>query len=223
MHLRVVKKACRFAASTLLLVAAAKATAIYDSGVTALTSSDPTEIARINRNSVVSNWSVAKPFPGAVLGPITGFRYATYTIPALAFPFLQITFNDISGTASTFASAYLNSFQPGAIPPNYGLNTNYLGDAGTSGNFFAADARVFQVRAPVSSTLVIVVNDATGTSASLGQNYRIIVEGFYDSNFNDTVPEPGTLALSASALATGLGFIARQRRRNRKPVMAQEN
>ena len=179
---------------------------IYDSGVTALTVADPIQLGRLSRNTVgsgvPSDWSAPKAFPG-VLNPAISYQYAVFSIPVSPFPYLQISFDDISGT-NVFASAYLNSYTPSSTAVNRGLDVNYLGDAGSSGNDFGTDPVAFQVVLPSPATnhLVIVVNDATGTSSTLGQSFRILVEGFYDTNFNDTtpVPEPATMALS------GLGF-----------------
>src|SRR3569833_1151304 len=166
------------ALGTFLLAGFANATVIYDSGVAALSPADPTELARLNRNSIISDWSAPKPFPGIVTAlPSNPFHYTTYIVPQVAYPFLQISFDDISGTALTFASAYLGSFQPAATPPNYGLNTNYLGDEGASGNLiFGTAPRTFQVSMPVGNNLVIAINDsATSGPGALGAPYRILV------------------------------------------------
>jgi hypothetical protein len=179
---------------------------IYDSGVTAMNATNPIQIGGLSRSGVPSNWSAPKDFPG-VLNPSTSYRYETFNIPLSPFPYLQISFDDISGTAYTFASGYLNSYNPNSTALNRGLDVNYLGDAGGSGNYFGTDPRAFQVLvpSPAANHLVVVVNDASGITNALGRDFRILVEGFYDTNFNDKtppVPEPSTTVLS------GIGFIA---------------
>lgn len=174
---------------------------IYDSGITALKATDPTQLGRLSRNGVPSDWSSQEAFPG-VLNPTISYHYETFAIPSSPFPYLQISFTDFSGAANTFASAYLNTYNPNSTVTNRGLNVNYLGDAGTS--YFGATTAAFQVVLPASSRLVVVVNDTSATGVGVGQNFDLIVEGFYDTQFNDTtppVPEPATMVLS------GAGFI----------------
>jgi hypothetical protein len=171
---------------------------IFDSGITELTASDPTQLGRLSRDTIISSWPASKSFPG-VVNPTTPFSYTTFAVPVIFYPFIQITIDDVAGTGLTFASAYLNSYQPTA-----GLNVNYLGDAGASGNFFGTDPRVFQVVAPLSSSLLVVVNDTSPSGTGIGQNYHIVVEGFTDTNFDDAVPEPTTFALGS----VGFGIVA---------------
>ena len=191
---------------------------IYDSGVTALQATNPTQLGRLSRSGVPSDWSAPKAFPG-VLNPTTSYRYETFNIPVSPFPYLQISFDDISGTAYTFASGYLNSYNPNSAAANRGLDVNYLGDAGSSGNYFGTDPVTFQVALPSAATdhLVVVVNDASGITNAVGQDFRILVEGFYDTNFNDTTPspEPATVALSGAGFAVAaLAAYRRKRKQN---------
>lgn len=174
---------------------------IYDSGLATLKTTDPVQLGRLNRNGILSDWSATKVFPGAVNTTIP-YRYETFVLSSVLYPFIQITMDDVSGTAQTFASAYLNSYVPSNTAPNFGLDVNYLGDAGASGNFFGTDPRAFQVVMPVGGTLVLVVNDASNTGAGIGQPFRLLVEGFADTNFND-VPEPATLGLLFATLSAG--------------------
>ncbi|MBV8831047.1 MAG: PEP-CTERM sorting domain-containing protein [Acidobacteriaceae bacterium] len=187
-----------------LTTALADAAVIFDSGVTELTVSDPDQAGRLNRNGVVSDWSTQKPFPGIVNSTLL-YHYTTYTISDVLYPYIQVSFDDIAGTALTFASAYLNSYQPNGSDASNGLDINYLGDAGASGNYFGTDPRVFQVIIPSGSNLVIAVN-GTGTNANpaTGQPYRVIVEGFTDTQFHDVIPEPASLGL----IGLSVGFAA---------------
>jgi hypothetical protein len=179
------------------------ATVIYDSGVIALSPGSPTQFGRLSRNGIMADWSSVEPFPGDI-NTSTSYHFETYTIPIFYFPFIQISFDDVSGQANTFASAYRNSYNPS----NKALN--YLGDAGSSGNFFGVDPITFQVIVNPGNNLVVVVNDASAVGAGVGQPYRIIVEGFSDTNFNEASPEPATILLSGGGL--GAALLAAQRR-----------
>jgi hypothetical protein len=199
--------------ATALLAGLASGAVIYDSGVSALTLSDPTELARLSRNGITSDWSAPKTFPGAITAaPGNPFHYMTYLVPDVAYPFIQISFDDLSGTALTFASAYLGAYTPNGTPPSFGLDTNYLGDAGASGNFFGVNPRAFQVTVPIGDDLVIAINDTSSTgSGSVGAPYRVLIEGFFDTNFNDT-PEPASLALCGFGLLCAVLLCLRHRR-----------
>lgn len=203
-------KASKYASFTLLSSALSFSAIIYDSGVTALKATDPTQLGRLSRSGVPSDWSTQKDFPG-VVNPTTSYHYETFVIPSSPFPYLQISFDDRSGAANTFASAYLNSYNPNSTATNRGLNVNYFGDAGSS---FGTEIAAFQVVFPASSSLVVVVNDTSATGAGVGQNFRFLVEGFYDTQFNDIIPEPTTMALTGAGLA--IATIAAYRRKRKQ-------
>src|SRR5262249_35210869 len=99
----------------------AKAVTLFDSGTTVLVSGDPTQLGRLSRNGIVSDWSSSKAFPGSI-NLATSYHFETFTIPIINTPFVQISFNEIGGTPNLFASAYLTSYNP--LSPS----TNYLGD-----------------------------------------------------------------------------------------------
>ena len=201
-HKFILNRAFKGLSLSLLTSALSFGAIIYDSGIHALQSIDPTQLGRLSRSGTPSDWSAQKAFPG-VLNPAVSYHYETFVIPSSPFPFLQISFDDLSGTGNTFASAYLNSYNPSSTATNHGLNVNYLGDAGFSSGFYPAPD-VFQVVLPSSSSLVLVVNDTSAAGAGLGVNFNFIVEGFYDTSFNDTtppVPEPTTKAFSAARFA----------------------
>ena len=166
-----------------------------------LVSSDPAQLGRMTRNGIVSDWSALKTFPGFI-NPTTSYRFETFTINVGLTGFIQIDFDEIGGTANLFASAYLNSYNP--LSPS----TNYLGDAGISGDFFGVDPLTFQVIVPQSQNVVIVVNDTTPSGGGVGTPFNIVVEGFLDSEFSE-VPEPETWLLTAAGLA-GASFAGRR-------------
>ena len=90
--------------------------------------------------------------------------------------------------------------------PNRGLDVNYMGDAGGSGNFFGTDPRFFQVVDQTAAnspsgfgTVIVVLNETTTTGAGLNSPVGVLVEGFSDTAF-DEVPEPVTSTLLGAGL-----------------------
>ena len=174
-----------------IAIGAAHATLLADlDGI--LLSTDPTQLGRLTRNGIASDWSSPKPFPGFI-NLTTAYRFETFAVNVGGSSFIQIDFDEIGGTANLFASAYLNSYNP-ASP-----STNYLGDPGLSGDFFGVDPQVFQVIVPANQNVIVVVNDTTSTGAGVGINFNIKVEGFVDSQF-DEIPEPAPLWLPGIGL-----------------------
>lgn len=198
--------------AVLLLLAATstRATTILD--VTgALTLTDPTQLGRLSRNGIPQDWSGGEPFPG-VINTTTTYRYHTYLVNVGATSFIQIDVDSLSG--NTFFSAYDTSYLPdSAGSPNLGFDTNWLGDAGRSGNPVPGDPLFFQVVVPTNHNLLVVLNNTAGANAGVGDPFHLIVEGFIDTEFTDPapVPEPATLLLAAS----GLAVIARSRFKRR--------
>src|ERR1041385_4081743 len=170
----------------LMLVAAARAQATTILDVTdALALTDPTQLGRLSRNGVPSDWSASKPFPG-VINTGTTYHYKTYLVDPGIASFIQIDFLDLNNLANTFVSAYDTTYLPNSAGgPNFGFDTNYLGDPGFSGNFFNNDPNFFQVIVPSGHKLLVVVNDATAGNGGLGNSYELTVEGFIDNQFTD--------------------------------------
>lgn len=168
----------------------AQATPLLDI-TSALTAADPTQLGRISRDGVPSEWSTPKVFPG-VINPATAYKFNTYSVNTGYASYIQIMMDSVS--ANTFAAVYKGSYQPAT-----GLGTNYLGDAGTSGNYFGTDPIFFQIAVPIFTDLVIVINETSGAGLGLNQSFRILVEGFIDSEYTD-IPAPGTASLFFSAL-----------------------
>jgi hypothetical protein len=185
----------------ILSVSISSGATLYDSGLVALSAADPVQAGRLGRNGALSDWSTPKDFPG-VVNAATSYQYEAFALPSILYPYIQISVDDVSGTARTFVSAYLNSYSPNNTAPNYGLDVNYLGDEGDSGNL-AGNPRAFQVALPVGSTLVLAVNDTSATGAGIGQPFRLIVDGFTDTNFSEA-PEPASLGF----VLVGLGVAA---------------
>ena len=174
--------------------------------------SDPTQQGRLSRDGVPSDWSGAKAFPG-VINTGTTYHYRTYLLDLtnVGFAqFIQISIDSLQ--ADMFISAYQDAYLPNsADSPNFGFNTNYLGDAGFSGDPFPGDPNFFQVIVPAGHMLMLVVNNTGASNLGVGEMYHLTVEAFADSEFTDPVPEPATMLLSA----TGLALIALKRARAR--------
>lgn len=193
---------------TLLGACISSGATLYDSGLVALSAADPVQLGRLNRDVVPSDWSASKDFPGAVNTAIS-YHYQTFVLPSILYPYIQISVDDVSGTAQTFVSAYLNSYTPDNTAPNYGFDTNYLGDEGYSGNL-AGNPRAFQVVVPVGSTLVLAVNDISAADDGIGQPFRFIAEGFTDTDFSEA-PEPATFACVLAAIGAAVALGGRKR------------
>jgi hypothetical protein len=141
-----------------------------------LTGSDPIQNGRLSRSGKASIWTRQTPFPG-VFAAGTAFVYHAFTIPAAKIgvaTFLQVTIDNSKPTL--FLSAYDTAYLPGSS-----LSANYLGDNGSSGNSYS-NATFFQVTLPAGHDLVLVVNDVGG---GVGAPFRITVEGFVDSHYDD--------------------------------------
>jgi len=179
-----------------LAAAIGRAGILYDT-VDQLVAGDPTQLGRLSRNGIPQDWAGSEPFPG-VINPATSYHYTTYSVNVGITRFIQIDVD--SNSPTTFFSAYLTSYLPNpAAPPNLGLDTNWLGDAGFSGDLLPGEPLFFNVVAPANSNLIIVVNESASNGGLL-QPYHLTVEGFLDAEFTD-VPEPSYLLVVAGALA----------------------
>jgi|SRR5689334_21335739 hypothetical protein len=208
------KRVFSIVGALMLLTAAgsAHATALLDLD-DMLALSDSTQLGRLSRSGIPSDWSVAKAFPG-VLNTSTSYHYKTYLVDPGIANFIQIDIFENNNTANMFVSAYDTAYLPNSAgSPNFGFNTNYLGDAGFSGNPLPNDPNFFQVLVPLGHKLLVVVNDTVSANGGIGTPFHLTVEGFIDSEFTDppvaAVPEPATMLLTAS----GLAFVVRRRRR----------
>jgi PEP-CTERM motif-containing protein len=184
----------------------------------ALSLSDPIQLGRLSRNAIQQDWAGSEPFPG-VINPTTPYHYRAFLLNVGLTPYIQINFDSIS--ANTFVSAYQTSYRPNTpgAPvggPNYGFDVNWLGDAGVSGTNFG-NPLFFQVLVPQNFNLLVIVNNTGAADLGVGDPFRLLVEGFVDSQFTEpgaAVPEPASLLLgSLGFAAVALHRRARQRSR----------
>ena len=185
---------------TLILTAAAQAGVLFDtSGALALT--DPTQLGRLSRNGILQDWAGSEPYPG-VINTTTTYHYETFSVNVGCANYIQIDFDSLS--ANTFVSAYQTSYSPASMA------TNWLGDAGSSGNYFGTDPIFFNVIATGNSFLTVVINNTAAGNVGIGDPFHLTVEGFGDANFTE-VPEPAAMLISLSGLAILLGRRALKR------------
>lgn len=188
------------------------AAVLYSNSIS-LSSGDPTQLGRLSRNGIIADWSFQEPFPGTI-NTTTSYHYETIAVTVPSWlSFLQITID--SNDTSIFASAYDTTYSPDPLAtPNLGLDVNYMGDEGGSGNFFGTDPRFFQVidltsqNSPTGFGTVLVVLNETVANGGLDSPVGVLVEGFSDTGF-DEVPEPATYAL----LGAGILVLATRARR----------
>ena len=116
-----------------------------------------------------------KDFPGGI-GPTTSYHYTTLDLDLAALTFHSRTTPSFRSTltvsfATTFLSAYFNSYDPAK------LSANYLGDDGSSGHFGRRSFVSFQVFVPYGNHLELVLNEST-TNGGVGLPAGVTVEAF---------------------------------------------
>lgn len=146
------------------------------------------------RNGVASAIGTGKAFPGTLAcGANCGFRTVTVTPTG---PNVSVTITAGANGGNLFEAAYLDSFNPAS------LNTNYIGDAGSSGS------ATFGMRVPAGHQVVLaVMNTTAGFTGTV--SYAITDSGTFSA---PTVPTVSSVMLAALAalLALSAVFAIRQ-------------
>ena len=199
-----------------LLLAAAMLSAV-DAAVASVTSTIAAGLrgsqqGRLSRNGIPQDWSGSEVYPG-VINPTVTYFFTTFTVNVGSLNYLEIDIDSVS--PNTFASAYQTSY----FPTN--LQTNWLGDAGTSGNSFSSsDILAFNVVANLGSFVTIVIANTAAGGVGITDPFTLSVYGFPDSQYSadavelalSRVPEPSTLLL----LLAPLGLVAGRKLRERR-------
>src|ERR1700693_4010255 len=99
---------CIFASAFLAI---GQAGVVLDTGTISLNSGDTTQLGRLNRNGIPSDWSVSKAYPGLV-NPTTSYHYRTFTVMPVG-SFVQVSIDEPAGVL--FASAYFSSYNASSL------------------------------------------------------------------------------------------------------------
>ena len=208
-------------AALLGTAASASATVIYSQTSSFPTTGTATQTGRLVRNGIPQDFSGTEAYPGTNNPTIT-FNFITLTLSPAQLagnPDVQIEL-DTQGLG-LFASAYANAYNPPSATNTAGsLQTNWLGDQGSSGDYAfgntpsgTPDVSFFGVTVPTGSSLVIVLataGAASGTTGTgTGTNYTLTVEDFSSTTYNAVVPEPSSLAALGAGIL-GVGFAVRR-------------
>lgn len=207
----------------LLLLVSSLTASVADASVISLTASDPLQLGRLSRNGIPQDWAGDEPYPG-VINATTPYHFHAFSLDVGIYQYIDVIVDGTSTT--TFVSAYQSSYHPS------NLSIGWLGDPGTSGNYFSGtDALFFDVVAALNSQLVLVLNESVtngGLGVANGPNVTITGYACNDfscdgvdltgrlSAFATVIPEPATWLLLAGPLA---GLVI-TRRRKAKPVVA---
>ncbi len=159
-----------------------------------------TQQGRLSRNGIPQTWDHDEATP-ATINPGVTYYYSTYALNVTSLNYIDISFDSTS--ANTFLSVYQGSFNP------LNLQANFLGDPGTSGDYFGTDPLFTDVVAALNSTLMLVVTTTNGGTSALGDPFTLLVSAYPDGTFNSPpvelqplrVPEPSTLLLCFAPLA----------------------
>lgn len=194
----------------LAFLATAKADTVA-SFMTSVTASDTMELGRGSRSSIPQDWSGTESYTGRV-NTTTTYYYKTFTFANSLFAgggYLDISTFEPLNTATYFLTAYAGSYNP--LAPG----TNWLGDAGFSGNYQTNDGGDFQVILPLNQDLVLLLNNTSAGGSGLNTPIHIQVDNYSDSMYTEPLavaetPEPSTFLMLGTGLLSMGGLIRRR-------------
>ncbi len=205
------------AIAAILSVGPAEATEVLPYTTISLTGSDATQQGRLTRARPPSDWSTMTPFPG-ITNP--GVTYEYRTVDAVFAPnasqdvYYEVTVDDPD--AVIFASAYNRTYDP--VAPE----AVYLGDEGSSGNYFPGDPSFFDILVPAGGALRLVFNSVGAADEPFAYQVSAFSDTMYDEDFAAPgVPEPTLWSM----FIVGFGLAGSSLRRRHyfsKPATAGE-
>lgn len=159
-----------------------------------------TQQGRISRAGIPQDWTGGEVF-GGVINPTVTYYYATFALNVGSLNYLDINVDSVS--TNTFLSVYQGSFDP------LNLALNWLGDSGTSRNYFGTDPLFVDVVAAMNSVVYLVMTTTNVGTSALADPFTLLVSAYPDSSFNSApvelqplrVPEPSTMLLLLAPLA----------------------
>jgi hypothetical protein len=158
--------------------------------------SDSVQTGRIYRNTVASDASSPKGFPGDS-NATSSFRYETFLFENLG----GLDAITVDATVSS-SNTHLSAFSGSVYDPIFANNASiYLGDLGSS------SSQPFSFMAPTGTFMVVA---STNFGGDLTGNFSFTVNGTNIAAVS-AVPEPGTLAMFGLGVGV-LGVVARRRK-----------
>ena len=183
------------------------------SGSVSVAATDAGQAGRLSRNGIPQDWTGGEAYPGEI-NTGTTYHYTSFIVPfaanALQDVYYQIDIDDAAN--DLFSSAYLGVYDPLA------KQVNWLGDAGTSGNYFGVDPRYYQVVVPAGGSLRLVFNSTNPTLDASTSTANYLVEAYSDTEYDEdfraaAVPESATWAMMVGGFGV-IGGTMRRRKAN---------
>jgi hypothetical protein len=128
----------------------------------AISTADPVETGRRNRDGVPSNCGAPKTCPGAADSVLRHYDSYTYSNTSGSAQCVTVTINENCGNNALLSAAYLNVFDPTNVC------ANYLADMGVAGPVFS-----YAFTLPANSTAVVVVEENAANVGCASYTLRI--------------------------------------------------
>ena len=132
--------------------------AFVQAQVGSITSADPVQVSRLNRNDPAGTCAAPQPDPGSSFTGARRFDAYTYRNPSASAICVTVRLNPktCTGTSAIHSAAYLGSFNPA------NARQNYAADIGTS----PADPKSYSFTVPAGQTFVVVVSETTAAGCA---------------------------------------------------------